>query len=235
MQNKNTYIISLGGSLIAPRNGIDWKFLKKFKELIVRQIKDGKKFVIITGGGHIAREYIEAAGKATQLTNDDKDWLGIHTTRLNAHLVKTIFRKYAHPRINKNPNTKADLKKHFAKGEKIMVAAGWRPGWSTDYVATILAGRLGAETVLNLSNIDYVYDKDPNKFKDAKKMEEMSWKEFRKLVGNKWDPGLNAPFDPVASKNADKLGLKVVIVNGKNLDNLEKYFNGEKFKGTVIE
>ncbi len=231
----NTYIISLGGSLIAPENGIDWKFLKKFKELIVKQIKDGKKFVIITGGGHIAREYIEAAGKATRLTNDDKDWLGIHTTRLNAHLIKTVFRKYAHPRINKNPNTKADLKKHFAKGEKIMVAAGWRPGWSTDYVATILAERLNVGIVINLSNIDYVYDKDPNKFKDAKKMKEASWKEFRKLVGNKWDPGLNAPFDPVASRNADELGLRVVIMNGKNLGNLGKYFNGEKFKGTVIE
>ena len=105
---KNTYIISLGGSLIAPKTGIDWKFLKKFRELIIKQIKTEKKFVIIAGGGHMAREYIEAASKATNLTNDDKDWLGIHTTRLNAHLIKTIFRQYAHPRINKNPNTKAD-------------------------------------------------------------------------------------------------------------------------------
>jgi len=232
---KNTYIISLGGSLIAPKNGIDWKFLKKLKNLIVKQIKNGKKFVIVTGGGYVAREYIEAAAKVTRLTNDDKDWLGVHTTRLNAHLIKTIFRRHAHPRINKNPNTKADLRKHFAKGEKIMVAAGWRPGWSTDYVATILAGRLNAKTILNLSNIDYVCDRDPNKFKDAKKMEKMNWKEFRKLVGGKWDPGLNAPFDPIASKNADELGLRVAIMNGKNLANLEKYFNGEKFKGTVIE
>jgi uridylate kinase len=235
MQNKNTYIISLGGSLIAPKAGIDWKFLEKFKKLIVKQIKDDKKFVIITGGGCIARQYQEAAAKVSKLTNDDRDWLGIHTTRLNAHLIKTIFRKYAHPRINKNPNTKADLRKHFARGEKIMVAAGWRPGWSTDYVATILAKRLNAKTVINLSNIDYVYDKDPHKFKDAKKLEEVSWKDFRKLVGSKWDPGLNAPFDPVASKNAEELELKVVIMNGKNLDNLEKYFKGEKFRGTVIE
>jgi uridylate kinase len=235
MANKNTYIISLGGSLIAPKTGIDWKFLKKFKELIVKQIKDSKKFVIITGGGSIARRYVGAASKITKLTKDDMDWLGIHTTRLNAHLIKTIFRKYAHPRINKNPNTKEELKKHFRKGEKIMVAAGWRPGWSTDYVATILAERLNAKTVINLSNIDYVYDKDPKKFKDAKKLEKITWKDFRKIVGSKWDPGLNAPFDPVASKKAEELGLKVVIMNGKNLDNLEKYFRNKKFRGTVIE
>lgn len=232
---KNTYIISLGGSLIVPKEEIDWKFLKKFRELIVKQIKKGNKFVIITGGGNTARTYQDAASKAAVLTNDDRDWLGIHATRLNAHLVKTIFRQYAHPRINKNPNTKADIKKHFSKGEKIMVAAGWRPGWSTDYVSTILAERLGAKTVINLSNIDYVCDKDPKKFKTAKKLEKINWHDFRKIVGNKWDPGLNAPFDPVASQNGERLGLKVIIMNGKNLSNLKKYFGGEKFKGTVIE
>ncbi len=230
----DTYIISLGGSLIVPPEGIDWKFLKKFRKLIVAEIRNEKKFVIITGGGSTCRKYQEAARKVTKLTKDDQDWLGIHTTRLNAHLIKTIFRKYTHPRINKNPRTKADLKKHFAKGESIMVAAGWRPGWSTDYVATILAERLKASTVINLSNISYVYDKDPNKYKTAKKIKDISWKDFRKIVGNKWDPGLNAPFDPVASQLAEKLKLKVIIAKGKNISNLNKIFKNKKFIGTVI-
>jgi uridylate kinase len=235
MLNKNIYIISLGGSIVVPKEGIDWKFLKSFSKLIVGEIRKGKKFVIITGGGSVARKYQEAANKVAKLTNDDRDWLGIHATRMNAHLLKTIFRDYAYPRINKNPNTKEDLNKYFAKGEKIMVAAGWRPGWSTDYVATILAGRLGAQTIINLSNIDYVCDKDPRKFKDAKKLKKTDWKNFREIVGDKWDPGLNAPFDPVASKNAERLGLTVLIMNGKNLENLEDYFKGRKFKGTVIK
>lgn len=231
----NIYIISLGGSLIVPKTGIDWKFLKKFRELIINQIKKGNRFVIITGGGNTARDYQNAADKVTTLTNDDKDWIGIHSTRLNAHLIKTIFRKYAHPRINKNPRTQVDIKKHFKNGEGIMVAAGWRPGWSTDYVATILAERLGAKVVINLSNIDYAYTKDPNKFKDAEKLKQTNWKTFRKIVGNKWDPGLNAPFDPVASKHAEKQGLKVYIMNGKKIKNLEKCFDDKNFIGTVIE
>jgi uridylate kinase len=231
--NKNIIVISLGGSLIVPRH-IDWKFLKSFCELIVSQIKKGKRFVIITGGGYAAREYQQAAGKVTKLNRDDQDWLGIHATRMNAHLIKTIFRKYAHPRINKNPRTKENIKKHFAKGEKIMVAAGWRPGWSTDYVSTILAERLGAKAIINLSNIKYVCDKDPNKFKDAKIIKNISWKDFRKIVGNKWDPGLNAPFDPVASKMAEDQKLEVCIVNGKNLKNLKNCLDGKKFQGTVI-
>ena len=214
---------------------IDWHFLKRFRQLMVKQIRNGRRFVIITGGGNTARKYQQAADKVTKLTRDDMDWIGIHSTRLNAHLIKTIFRNYAHPRINKNPRTKENLGKHFARGEKIMVAAGWRPGWSTDYVATILAERLGAKTVINLSNVRYVYDKDPNKFKDAKKIKEIAWKDFRKIVGNRWDPGLNAPFDPVASRHAQELGLEVIIAEGRNIKNLEKIFKENKFQGTVIK
>ena len=116
-----------------------------------------------------------------------------------------------------------------------LVAAGWRPGWSTDYVATILAERLGAKTVINLSNIKYVYSSDPKKNKDAKKIKEINWHDFRKIVGNKWDPGLNMPFDPVASKHAEELGLKVIIAEGKNIKNLENIFEGKEFQGTLIE
>lgn len=232
-QKNEIIIISLGGSLIVPRH-IDWKFLKEFREMIISEIRKGKKFVIVTGGGYSAREYKDAASKVTQLTKDDQDWIGIHATRLNAHLIKTIFRKYAHPRINKNPLTKVDITKHFSHGEKIMVAAGWRPGWSTDYVATIHAKRFGAKKLINLSNIQYVYDKDPKKFKDAKIIKEISWKDFRHIVGNRWDPGMNLPFDPIASKMAQEIGLKVVIAQGKDLKNLKNILDGEKFIGTVI-
>jgi uridylate kinase len=227
-------IISLGGSLVITHQ-IDWEFLKKFRNMIISEIKNGKRFAIITGGGFVAREYIQSASKIAPLTKDDKDWLGIHATRMNAHLIKTIFRAYAHPRINKNPRTKIDLKKHFARGEKIMVAAGWRPGWSTDYVATIIAERLGAKKLINLSNIKYVYDKDPKKYSDAKKIEKINWKDFRKIVGNVWDPGMNLPFDPVASKLAEENNLEVVITEGKNLENLKNILVDKNFEGTVVK
>ena len=84
-----------------------------------------------------------------------------------------------------------------------------------------------------MSNIDYVYDKDPKKSSDAKPIEIISWKEFRKMVGSKWTAGLNAPFDPIAAKEAEKLGLKVNII-GKNLRNLESCIKGKEFKGTII-
>lgn len=207
---------------------VDTKFLKEFKNIVVAQIKRGHTFLLITGGGKTSRRYSEAAKALGDLNSDDLDWLGIHSTRLNGHLMRTIFRKLAHKRIITNPNQPEAAK------EPIIVAAGYRPGWSTDYVAILLARRYKADAILNLSNIDYVFDKDPKKFKDAKPIKEISWHNFRKIVGNIWDPGLNAPFDPVASKLAEKLKLQVVVMNGKKLSNLKNYFNGKKFNGTII-
>lgn len=222
-------VLSVGGSLVVPKEGIDTKFLKDFKKLVVAQVKKGRRFVIVVGGGMTCRNYQKAAKVLGELTRDDLDWLGIHATRLNGHLLRTVFRDIAHLAMIKDP-TKPKIK----WTEPVLVAAGWKPGWSTDYVATRLAKRFGAKVLLNLSNIDYVYDKDPNKFSDAKKIKNISWKNFRKIVGNEWDPGMNAPFDPVASRLADQCGLKVVVVNGKKIKNLENFLSGKKFVGTVI-
>lgn len=228
--NKKTIIISLGGSLIVPEE-IDWKFIKKFKKLIEAKIRDGHRFIIVTGGGKTARKYIEAGAKVGGVDNEDKDWLGIHATRLNAHFIRTIFKGHVHPTINKNPY---DLESFLKAKESILVAAGYRPGNSTDYISVLLAKQFGASKIANLSNIDYVCDKDPRRFKDAKRIKEISWSDFQKIVGDTWDPGANVPFDPVASKHAAKEEIEVAIINGKKLSNLEKYLNGEKFTGTVI-
>lgn len=227
--NKTTIIISLGGSLIVPGE-IDFKFLKKFKNLILRHLKRGKRFFIISGGGKTARSYQTAASKIVDLTRDDVDWLGIHGTRINAHLLRTIFRRQAYPRIITNPKkAKKEIK------ENIIIAAGWKPGWSTDFVAAKLAQTYGAKTILNLSDISFVYDKDPKRFKDAKPLKKMNWQDFRKLVGNKWDPGLSLPFDPIASKLAEKLNLKVVMLKGTDIKNLDNFLGGKNYKGTVID
>jgi uridylate kinase len=229
-KKKKTVVISLGGSMIVP-NEINWEFVKNFKKLIENEIKKGYKFIIITGGGKTARNYIEAASKVDKITNEDKDWIGIHATRMNAHFIRTIFRKNAHPRINTNPH---DLEDFYNFKESILVAAGWRPGFSTDFDAVVLAKYFNIKKVINFSNIDYVYNKDPRKFPNAKKIEKISWPDFRKIVGDKWDPGMNSPFDPIASKLAEEEKIEVAIMNGKDLKNLEAYLEDKKFKGTLI-
>lgn len=221
-------ILSLGGSLIAPKEGINAAFLSDFRKLIERHVKNDKRFVLICGGGKTAREYQGAARELGELTRDTLDWIGIHATRLNAHLVRTIFGKNAHGRVVTDPKGARGWKK------PVLVAAGWKPGASTDWDAVLLARALGAKMLVNLSNVDYVYDKDPNKHKDAAPICEMRWKELRKLVGTRWDPGAHVPFDPVASKLAEKIKLSVIIANGQNLRNLDDIMSGRTFTGTVI-
>lgn len=228
MSKENTFIISVGGSLIVPKEGIDWKFLKKFRSMILGQIKAGKKFFLVTGGGATCRLYQQAANKVIKISSEDLDWLGIHSSRLNAHLLRTVLFDIAHPEVIKNPTIEMQIKK------KVVIAGGWKPGWSTDYVAALIAEKYGVKKVINLSNIDYAYDKDPKKYPDAKVLASIDWKSFRKIVGNKWIPGMNAPFDPIASKKAQTLGLEVAIMNGQNFLNLARYLNGEKFRGTNI-
>lgn len=225
----NFIVISLGGSLVVPEK-IDVKFLKKFRAVILRHVKKGKRFVIIVGGGKTARNYQQAAETITGLTSEDVDWLGIHATRINAHLLRAIFAKEAHPKIIKNPRRKvADFK------EKILIAAGWKPGFSTDYDAVLLAKQLGAKKILNLSNIAFVYNRDPKKFKDAKPVKKISWNQFRKLLPRQWNPGLNVPFDPVASREAERAGLEVNIISGRNIRSVDCSIRGENFSGTVIK
>lgn len=227
MADNQKIIISLGGSLIVP-DEIDINFLRAFKKLIEAEVKKGKKFIIISGGGKICRKYQTAARELGISSSDDLDWLGIYVTRLNAQFLRIIFGGMAYGDIITDPKVTASIR------QSVVIAAGGKPGRSTDLVAVEIAGTSSAKKIVNLSNIDYVYDKDPNKFSDARKIEKTSWSEFRKIMPAKWSPGANVPFDPVAAERAEELGIEVAIMNGKPLDNLKNYLDEKKFVGTVI-
>jgi len=224
-------IISLGGSIIIPKTGFDVSFLKKFKSLIETRVKKGERFVFVVGGGATCRNYQAAAKKVAGLKNVELDWLGVYTTWFNAEFVRLLFGKYAHREVIKNPSIRPINK---LNSQPIIIAGGWKPGWSTDYDAVKLAEIYGAKEVINLSNIDFVYEKDPAKFKNTKKFEKLTWPEMRKIVGDKWIPGKNVPFDPQATKLAQKLGLRVKFIKGTNLKELKKELEGQNGKGTEI-
>jgi uridylate kinase len=221
-KNKEIIVISLGGSIIVPEK-IKTEFLKKFRKFILKFLRNGRQIIIVAGGGGIARHYIDSAAEIAKIKDEDKDWLGIHATRLNAHLLRTIFSKKAYPVILDNP-----FKKINKKGQKLLIASGWRPGWSTDYIAVLLAKRFQTKTIINASNIDCVYDKS------GRPIKEISWKRYRKLISSRWKPGLRVPFDPVAAKTAQALKMRVIVSRGTDLKNLENILTNRKFFGTII-
>ena len=204
---------------------INVSYLKKLKKIIEKHSKKNK-FILVIGGGHIARKY-QKAGKMLNLTQADLDWIGIHTTWLNANFVRILFKDSAHKTIVQDPTKKIKFK-------KILFAGGWKPGCSTDYDAVLLAKTYHAQSLINITNVPYLHDKNPKLYKNTKIIKQTNWTEFRTIVGNKWSPGLNAPFDPIAAQLAQKLKLRLVLI-GPDLKNTDSLLKNKKFKGTLIE
>jgi len=225
-------VMSIGGSLLFDKNSkpnVD--FLKKLNKFVRNHAEKGTRFMLISGGGAICRTYQNAAQSVIKdMSNRDLDWLGVHSTRLNGHLLRTIFVDIAHPRMIENYDHKLEN-----WTEPVVIGAGWKPGWSTDYCAVTLARDNKAKLLINLSNINYVFDSDPRINPNAKPLIETSWDYIHNLVGDTWTPGMNTPFDPVATQLASEIGLQVVVANGDNFENLEKIFAGNDFTGTVIK
>lgn len=222
------YIISLGGSLIAPR-GIDFRFLKKFRKVLLNAAKKGDKFFIIPGGGQTCRSYQDAARKLAHPTNRELDWIGIAVNKLHSTFLHTIFGKAAHSEI-------AGLNSKAPKVNKSIVIAvgGLKPGGTSDSTAVKFAAKFGTKTIINLTNVSGVYDRDPRKFKNAKLIRKMSWTDLKSQFGVHKTPGRNQPFDGSIASQAGKLKLTVVILSGRNLNNFQNFLAGKKFKGTMI-
>nr|QQK87038.1 uridylate kinase [Treponema denticola]QQK87049.1 uridylate kinase [Treponema denticola]QQK87051.1 uridylate kinase [Treponema denticola]QQK87056.1 uridylate kinase [Treponema denticola]QQK87062.1 uridylate kinase [Treponema denticola] len=227
-------VLSVGGSIVAPDKP-DFDFLDKFSKTIRNWLlqDSSRKIIMVIGGGAPARDYQNAYRKVCDLRkapakNDEADWIGIMATRLNAQLVKAVFEDLCPNPVVYDPTT-VDM-----FGGQILVAAGWKPGFSTDNDAVVLAERFSGNLVVNLSNIAKVYTDDPKKNPEARPIDSISWEDFIKIVGTEWVPGKNTPFDPIASQRAQKVGIKVICAAGKDIENLENILNGKNFKGTVI-
>jgi uridylate kinase len=228
MDKNKKIVISLGGSLIVP-DEIDVPFLNSFIATIKEYILKGFSFVIITGGGKVCRRYNESLKKITTPTTENLDWLGIAATRLNAEFVRIAFGDLAYEKVVQDPDQMPETNK------PVIVGGGWKPGNSSDLAAIHAAKSVRALRIVNLSNIDYVYDSDPKKNPEAKPVEKVSWNDFRKIIPRDWMPGINSPFDPVAAGEAEELGYEVTILNGKNIENFKNYLDGKEFIGTEIK
>jgi uridylate kinase len=225
-------VISLGGSIVAP-DGVDEQFLKDFVHLIRACIEEDaeRRFIFVVGGGAPARIWQKAyrAVSGDNAKDGEADWIGVMATRLNAQLVRAVMAEWCNQDVVTDPSRVNPL------SGRVLVAAGWKPGFSSDYDAVLLAERFNAEMVINLSNIEKVYTDDPKKNPNAKPIDHISWADFRAMVGDEWVPGKNVPFDPVASSHAAKIGLKIICAAGKNLENLKQILSGGPFTGTIIE
>jgi uridylate kinase len=235
-----TYVLSLGGSIVAPPEGPDIQFMLRFRESLASWLAAdaSRRVILVIGGGGPARAYQNAlrefwrlrgeAPSGGALRDADLDWLGIAATKINAQFVKAAMGELCADEVVTDPSGP------IVFTGKILVASGWKPGFSSDYDAVLLAERFEAKTLLNLSNIAKVYTADPKLDPAARPIDEISWEEFRLLVGSVWNPGANLPFDPIASAKAQASGITVICAAGRNITNTIAILEGRSFEGSTI-
>ena len=230
MPMDNVKVISLGGSIVAPSSP-DTLFLSNLKKLISSYLDEDKnrKLIFVVGGGGPARLYQSAAKELLPtIKSDSLDWIGIMATRLNAQFVKEIFYPYCIEPVVTDPSAP------FTFNGQLLLAAGWKPGFSTDADAVFLAKKCNATTIINLSNISKIYSDDPKKNPNAVPIDHLTWEQYKNMIGQEWVPGKNSPFDPVATKEASAAHLTVITASGKDLENISNILYGKEFIGSTI-
>ncbi len=227
-RKKRVVVLSLGGSQIIP-DDVNYSYLKKFKRVLEKHKRD-YNFVVVCGGGSLARKYIKAI-KKEGLSEFHQSLAGISATRSNARFVSHFF---GFDSMHGVPHTVKTVGKYLKKqGIVFCGALEYKEDQTSDSVAAILAKRFGGEFV-NLTNVKGLYTKDPNKYKNAKFISEISWKDFDEMVQKiKFKPGQHFVLDQNASKVIRKKKIPTHII--KDLSQLDKYLSWQKFVGTTIE
>jgi len=226
---KKVIVVSLGGSLIIPNN-VDSKFLKEFKKTILKNTRK-YKFIIICGGGSIARKYIYAL-RDNKINEKLQSLAGISATRMNARFMNYFFNNEPKQGI---PHSMKDVKQQIKKQDIIFCGAlEYKPNQTSDSTSAEIA-KIFKTDFMNLTNVAGLYNKNPKKFKNAKFIPKISWKEFDKMANkSKFQPGQHFVLDQTASKTIMKNKIPTYIL-GKSMKQLNNLLNNKKFKGTIIK
>ncbi len=223
---KSTITLSLGGSIINPGE-IDNQFLSDFSKMIIKLLPEFK-FVIVCGGGKVARQYIK--GLPDGLTEGERDYMGIAATWLNAQLLTYYFKGYCSPIL---PSTVKNLTEQMQTYD-IGLSGGFLPAVKTDEDAAVLADLYGSPILINVTNVDGIYDKDPQKHSDAKKYEKLSYKQFYEVVSPlSLGAGSNAPFTFIAAKICQRSNMKIIICS-KEVKKIQDAIKGQNV-GSIIQ
>lgn len=222
-------VISLGGSIIIPKGEMNLKFLHNFKQILLKNTKD-KRFVIVCGGGSIARKYIEAL-KGEHKSEKELSLAGIRATRMNAQFLMQLIGEKANSLL---PMDMKEVKSNLRKNPVVICGAlRYAEKSTSDSTAAKLAHYLKAEFI-NMTNVRGLYTADPRTHKNAKFISKISWRNFDIMANkSKYAPGQHFVLDQSASKLIKKHKIKTYII-GEDLTNLSKILQEKNFTGTLI-
>ena len=222
---KKRIVIKLSGRIFGMDNT---KMLKDYASFLVKISKTCQP-IVIAGGGNIARHYINHA-RSSGADESTLDELGIEISRLNAKLLIYALKNkaYSHP-----PTTLQEVR-HAVDDGLIVVTGGLHPGQSTNGTAALIAEKINAEQFLNATDVEGVYDMDPNKFKNAKKFKRIELKNLKNmLVHEDSVAGGYDLMDIVALKIIERSKIKTRIIKA-DLKTLEKAIKGGEVGTEII-
>lgn len=226
-------IIKIGGSVLSPseENIFDVNRALQIKYHLLK-LTDKYQFVIVTGGGALARKYQQML-KEINARDIELNWAGLQSNNQNAVMMRCILAEHCVDIPLVSEALEEDTPVDFT--EDFLTVGAARPGHSGDYDAVILARRTGAKKIYIVKDVDGVYDKDPDENPDAEMIKEMNWDKYINEIigGREFIPKMAVPVDPKASKHAKKLGISMYLL-GSDLDNLNKAIEGKEFIGTLI-
>ncbi len=224
---KRVVVISLGGSLILSKEGP--AFLLSLRNILKKNYRKNK-FVIVCGGGSIARQYIEILKKEGK-SEKEQSLAGIRATRMNAHLVMQVFGNDAN---NVLPMNMKQVKQNLGKNHVVICGSlRYAPRETSDSTSADLAHYLKAP-LINITNVNGLFTADPKKSKKAKLIKSISWKNFAKLANRiHYKPGQHFVLDQHASILIKKYKIPTYIT-GSSTNNINKLLNNKKFTGTII-
>ena len=221
-------VVSLGGSVLVPGDD-DARHLRDLAALL-REVSARVKLFVVTGGGRVARYYIET-GRDLGIGERTLDELGIAVTRLNARLLAAALEG----RANRDPATTYAQAAKLARRFPIVVMAGTRPGHTTDRVSASLARLVHAVRIVNATSVDGVYDTDPRTDPNARLLERIRFEELVALSGRGHEAaGPSVVFDPVAARVLARDRTPLSVVRGRDLVALRAAILGERFHGTLV-
>jgi uridylate kinase len=221
-------VVSLGGSVLVPGDD-DARYLRDVARLF-RDVSSRVKLFVVTGGGRVARYYIET-GRSIGIRERTLDEFGIAVTRLNASLLSAALGG----RANREPATSYAMASKFSKRYAIVVMGGTRPGHTTDRVAASLARFVRANRIVNATSVEGVYTADPKKDPKARLLTRIGFEDLVTLSGKGHrTAGPSVVFDPVAARVVARDRTPLSVLHGRDLRALRAAILGERFHGTRV-
>jgi uridylate kinase len=235
--SKKRVLVKFSGEALAgdKKFGIDTKILHYISSEIKSLVDYGHEIAIVIGGGNIIRGVSAAADGIIKRTS--ADYMGMLATAINGIAIQEALEHNGLETRLLSAITMQEIgepfivrraKRHLEKGRVVIFAGGTgNPYFTTDTAATLRASEIEADILIKATKVDGVFDKDPNKFDDAIKLDKISY-----------DQALTEHIkvmDDTSIALARDTNMPIIVCNMFKAGNLLKIINGNRTLCSVVE